>query len=141
MMPNLRNPEQPATRIGRRRRGVLQAACLIAAVAVLASLAPPPASAQEGFQVTFEVDQGTPGRVQLVGRVTNGRPDDVVDVHVTAEALDRKGRVVASGITYVEGRINRGDSRPFVAVVPPMAGASRYRASVTSFRSMGLQAP
>lgn len=115
-------------------------ACLIATLALLASLAPP-ASAQEGFQVTFEVDQGTPGRVQLVGRVTNARPDDVVDVHVTAEALDRKGRVVASGITYVEGRINRGDSRPFVAVVPPVAGASRYRASVTSFRSMGLQAP
>jgi hypothetical protein len=121
-------------------KAAVRRACLIAAVTLLAIL-PPPARGQDGFRVTFQVDQGTPDRVRLVGMVTNGRPDDVVDVHVTAEALDARGRVVASGITYVEGRLNRGDSRPFVAVVPMVTGMSRYRASVTSFRSLGLQAP
>ena len=114
--------------------------CLIIAASLLASLTLP-ARAQDGFSVTYEVDQSTTGRVQLTGQVVNGRGDDVFDVYVTAEALDRKGRMVASGIAYVEGRINRGDSRPFVVVVPAVAGASRYRVSVTSFRSMGMQAP
>lgn len=129
-----------ASRMVTRRRGAFRVVYLIAAAALLPGLAPP-APAQENFRVTFEVDRSTPGRVQLVGQVVNGRSDDVVDVHVTAEALDRKGRVVASGITYVEGRITSGDSRPFIAVVPTVAEATRYRASVTSFRSIGVQAP
>jgi hypothetical protein len=101
----------------------------------------PHADAQDGLRATFAVKQGGGQKVELAGTVTNGRGDDVVDVHVTAEALDRKGQVVATGITYVEGRIRSGDSRPFVAVVPAVPGAARYRVSVTSFRALGMQAP
>ena len=113
---------------------------LVAIVAwLLGALAP--AHAQDGLRATFATKQDGAGKVELAGQVTNWRSDDVVDVHVTAEALDRKGQVVASGITYVEGRIRSGDSRPFVAVVPAVPGAARYRVSVTSFRALGLQAP
>lgn len=100
------------------------------------------AIAQSTFQVDFAVDRSRAGKVQLVGSVRNDSQVEVFDVNVTAEALDRTGRVVASGITYVEGRIGRGESRPFVAVVPAVPGAVRYRAEVTSFRSgYGYQAP
>lgn len=112
------------------------------AVALLLTLPATAALAQNVFQVSFEVDRSRAGKVQLVGSVRNESQVEVFDVNVTAEALDRSGRVVASGITYVEGRIGRGESRPFVAVVPVAPGAVRYRAEVTSFRSgFGYQAP
>jgi len=111
-------------------------------VATLLTLFASPAPAQSTFQLSFDVDRSRPGKVQLVGSVRNDSTEDVFDVNVTAEALDRGGRVVASGITYVEGRIGRGESKPFVAVVPVAPGAVRYRAEVTSFRSgFGFQAP
>lgn len=111
-----------------------------AALLLLLSFAPAPA--QTGFQVSFEVDRSRPDKVRLVGLVRNDSAAEVFDVNVTAEALDRSGRVVASGITYVEGRIPQGESRPFVAVVPAAPNAVRYRAQVTSFRTgFGFQAP
>ena len=111
-------------------------------VALLLMLSITPAAAQTGFQVSFEVDRSRPDKVQLVGRVRNDSSAEVFDVNVTAEALDRSGRVVASGITYVEGRIPQGESRPFVVVVPAARSAVRYRAEVTSFRTgFGFQAP
>lgn len=113
----------------------------LAVVAAWLLGAVPPAHAQDGLRASFATKQDGAGKVELAGQVTNWRSDDVIDVHVTAEALDRKGQVVASGITYVEGRIRSGDSRPFVAVVPAVPGAARYRVSVTSFRALGLQAP
>jgi hypothetical protein len=117
-------------------------AWLLGLTAIAATLADPaPARAQDGFRVTFSAAPGAAGKTHVSGHVTNERAEDVFDVHVTAEALDRRGRVVASGITYVEGRVLRGDSRPFVAVVPDVPGAARYRASVSSFRSLGMQAP
>lgn len=112
------------------------------AAALLLVLSPAAALAQSGFQVSFDVDRGRPDKVQLVGSVRNDSPSDVFDVNVTAEALDRNGRVVASGITYVEGRITPGERKPFVAVIPVAPGAVRYRAEVTSFRAgFGYQAP
>lgn len=117
-------------------------AWLLGLTAIAATLADPvPARAQDGFRVTFSAAPGAAGKTNVSGHVTNERAEDVFDVHVTAEALDRRGRVVASGITYVEGRVLRGDSRPFVAVVPAVPGTARYRASVSSFRSLGMQAP
>jgi len=105
-------------------------------VVVVVAGAAAQAMAQADLRVTFEVDRSRPEKVHLVGRVTNQGGTDVVEVNVTAEALDRNGRVVASGITYVEGRIPQGGSQPFTAVVPGVPGATRYRASVTSFRPM-----
>ena len=115
-----------------------RALSVVVGIALLATAA----AAQDGFRVSFEVDRSRGDKVQLVGQVHNDSSSEVFDVNITAEALDRAGRVVASGITYVEGRIGRGESRPFVAVVPVAPGAVRYRAVVTSYRAgFGYQAP
>ena len=93
-----------------------------------------PALAQTGFRITYEVDESRPGRARLNGRVTNERPEDVFDVSVTAEALDAKGKVVARGISYVDSRIARGDSRAFSVSVPAVPGTTSFRVVVSSFR-------
>jgi hypothetical protein len=94
----------------------------------------PPALAQSGFRITFEVDDSRPGRARLNGRLTNERPNDVFEVSVTAEALDANGKVVARGISYVDARIARGDTRSFSVTVPAVPGTTSYRVVVSSFR-------
>lgn len=111
-------------------------------LALLLALSPTATLGQAAFHVSFNVDRSRSDKVQIVGSVLNNSFSDVFDVNVTAEALDHGGRVVASGITYVEGRIDPGQSRPFVAVVPVAPGAVRYRVEVTSFRAgFGVQSP
>ena len=108
------------------------ASALLALVVTLAAL---PALAQSGFRVTYDVDQSRPEKARLNGRVTNDRGQDVFEVSVTAEALDARGKVVARGISYVDARIGRGDSRPFSVSVPTVAGATGFRVVVSSFRT------
>jgi hypothetical protein len=93
-----------------------------------------PALAQQGFRITYEVDDSRPGRARLNGRLTNERGDDVFDVSVTAEALDARGKVVARGISFVDARIARGDTRMFSVTVPSVPGATTFRVTVSSFR-------
>ena len=100
-----------------------------------------PALAQQGFRITYEVDDSRPGRARLNGRLTNERSDDVFDVSVTAEALDARGKVVARGISFVDARIARGDTRVFSVTVPYVPGATSYRVMVSSFRPGMLQGP
>ena len=119
------------------RRG-LATALLTLAIALLVT----PALAQPGFRITYDVDDSRPGRARLNGKLTNERADDVFDVSVTAEALDAKGNVIARGISYVDSRIARGDTRAFAVTVPMVAGVSRFRVVVSSFRpGFSNQAP
>lgn len=112
----------------------------IAAALVVAAVASLPA--QETFRVTFEVDRTNPEQTQVTGTVYNESLQEMLDVSVTAEALDARGKVVARGITYVTSRIPGRGSVPFLAKVPSVPGAVRYRASVSSFRpGMGAQSP
>ena len=101
-----------------------------------------PAEAQN-FRISYDVDRtARPGQVVVRGNVVNEGPTDCFDVSVTAEALGSTGKVVASGVTYVDSRISRGDSKPFVAVVPSVPTATRYRVQVSSFRAgFTFQAP
>ena len=113
----------------------------ISALFVLALLlAVGAAYAQEGFRISYEVDDSRPGRARLNGKVTNERSYDVFEVSVTAEALDARGKVVARGISYVDYRIARGDTRTFAVTVPAVPGTVGYRVVVSSFR-IGIQAP
>ena len=105
-------------------------ALITLAVAILVA----PALAQQGFKISYEVDDSRPGRARLNGKLTNERGDDVFDVSVTAEALDAKGTVVARGISFVDARIARGDSRMFSVTVPSVPGATTFRVMVSSFR-------
>jgi hypothetical protein len=98
-------------------------------------LAPTTSPAQDGFRITYEVDRSRPERARLTGRVVNERPEDVFEVSLTAEAIDARGKVLARGITYVDSRIGRGDSRPFSMSVPTMPGTASFRVVVGSFRA------
>lgn len=110
----------------------------VAAVFVVAG-----AAEAQNFRITYEVDRtARPGQVVVKGNVLNDGPSDCFDVSVTAEALGSTGKVVAGGVTYVDSRIGRGESKPFVAVVPGVPAATRYRVEVTSFRAgFTFQAP
>lgn len=97
----------------------------------------------QNFRISYDVDRvARPGQVVVRGNVLNEGPSDCFDVSVTAEALGSSGKVVASGVTYVDSRIGRGDSKPFMAVVPSVPTATRYRVEVSSFRAgFTFQAP
>jgi hypothetical protein len=110
------------------RRGALVLLALILALPAATALA------QQGFRISYDVDDSRPGRSRLNGRVTNERTDDVFDVSITAEALDAKGKVLARGIAFVDSRIGRGDSRQFSVSVPTVPGATSFRVGVSSFR-------
>jgi hypothetical protein len=94
-----------------------------------------PADAQEGFKITYDVDQSRPEKARLNGRIVNERSQDVFEVNVTAEALDSRGHVVARGISYIDARIARGDSRTFSVSVPTVPGTASFRVVVSSYRT------
>ncbi|HEV8617327.1 MAG TPA: FxLYD domain-containing protein [Methylomirabilota bacterium] len=114
-------------------------AVLAALIAIAAGVT---AGAQETLRVTYEVDRTTrPGQARLNGLVVNEGSAEAVDVSVSAEAINSAGRVVARGVTYVDSRIARGDSRPFLVIVPNAAAAERFRVSATSVRGFSPQGP
>jgi hypothetical protein len=100
-----------------------------------------PAHAQQGFRVTYDVDQSRPDKARITGRVVNERTQDVFEVNVTAEALDARGRVLARGISYVDARIPPSDSRPFSMSVPTVPGTTGFRVVVSSYRTGAYQGP
>ncbi len=115
-----------------------RAAVVGVALALLAALA----SAQDGFRITHTVDRGNPAQTRINGTVFNAGHNEVVDVYVTAEAVDGGGKIVARGITFVSPAIAPGRSASFSASVPTMPGATSYRVRVSSFRfAQGLQSP
>ena len=122
-----------------RRAGARLTAIVAAFAATTLVLA---VEAQDSFRVTYTIDQSNPEQVQIAGTVFNDAIQDVFDVYVTAEALDARGKVVARGIAHVSARIPGRGSAPFVAKVPLVPAAVRYRAAVSGYRAgAGAQAP
>jgi hypothetical protein len=120
-------------RAGWRARGAGWALAVATGVLALAFTILTPASAQD-FRVSFDVDRANPSLVRLNGEVVNEGRADVLDVYVTAEALDNAGKVVARGITFVSSTIPSGRRANFSASVPVVPTAVRYRVNVSSFR-------
>lgn len=99
------------------------------------------AAGQEGFKVAWNAERLDTGRTRVTGTVTNEGRVDVLDVYVTAEALDDKKKVVARGIAFA-GSIPQRGTAPFTVNVPAPATATSFRVSVSSFRSgFGAQGP
>ncbi|HSE92561.1 MAG TPA: FxLYD domain-containing protein [Methylomirabilota bacterium] len=115
------------TTVGRRLGCGLVTAALLALMAVSVA-------AQGPFRITYDVDRSSPGRTRIAGQVFNDTPTDVVDVYVTAEAVDGNGKVVARGISFVSPAISRGGSAPFEAAVPAPPSATNFRVRVSSYR-------
>jgi hypothetical protein len=107
---------------------------LLALAALLAALTTA-AHAQDGFRITYDVDRARPEKARITGHVANERSQDVFEVSVTAEALDARGKVVARGISYVDARISRGDSRQFSVSVPTPPATTGFRVVVGSYRT------
>lgn len=121
-------------------RALLPGLLVLAALLTLGS----GAGAQESFRVTFDVDRSNPAQFVVTGNVLNEGRGEVLDVSVTAEAVDARGKTLARGIAYVSPRIVAGGSAPFTAKIPAVQGATRFRASVSSYRAgfgVGPQAP
>ena len=111
---------------------------LLAALTLFASAA----VAQSGFRVTHTVDRTTPTHVEISGTVTNDTRAEALEVSVTVEALNERGKAAARGIAFVSGRLPAGETAKFTAKVPVVAGVNGYRASVTSFRFVqSIQGP
>ena len=109
---------------------------LVVAVLMLGAV---DAAAQE-FRITFTVDRSTPDRTRVRGSVINAGRVDVLDVYVTAEALDGGGKIIGRGIAFVSSSIPQGASAGFEAAVP-VGSAANFRVRVTNFRQgLGMQA-
>jgi len=110
-------------------------------VALLAWL-PASAWAETPFRIAYDLDTSVAERVQVRGTVVNEARFDVVDVYVTAEALDAGGKVVARGVTFAAASLPRKARATFVANVPAVKGTASYRVIVSSFRpSLAAEAP
>lgn len=109
---------------------------VLAAVALAApALVPARAAAQGRFRVVWTVERTGAKQVELTGQVSNDSPEDVVDVYVTAEALDASGRVLARGIAFVAGQIAARQASQFSARVPNVRGTTGFHVGVSSFRA------
>jgi hypothetical protein len=113
---------------------------MCAIVVVMAALVPALAAGQESFQLRYGVDRTSPAQVRVNGTVTNDARLDVLDVYVTAEALDAGGRVLGRGIAFVSASIPQRGTAPFTISIPAAQAATSFRVRVSSFRfGMGLQ--
>jgi len=108
--------------------------------AMLTTLAPGAARAEDPFQIRYNIDRSGSGPVRVQGTVYNEARLDVLDVYVTAEALDAGGKVVGRGIAFVSGSIPQRASAPFVVNIPAAQTATTFRVRVSSFRyGAGMQ--
>lgn len=108
----------------------------LAALGALAAGADP-ARAQGPLRVTWSVERTGPTHVELAGRVMNDSSQDVVEVYVTAEALDASGKVLARGIAFVATQIPSRRASEFSARVPNVRGTTGFRVGVSNYR-LGL---
>jgi hypothetical protein len=126
-------PGDDTAHIGRRRAIVVAAAAL--------TLIPRLGQAQDPFQVSYTVERGGTGPVRVQGRVRNEGNVDVLDVYVTAEALDAGGKVLGRGLVFVGSLIPPRAQAPFAISIPAAQAAASFRVRVSSFRQgFGQQA-
>jgi len=121
MLPAARVP------IGRRRAMGLMAAAL--------AFLPRRAAALDPFNLTYTVERASgsaPARV--TGRVLNESSQDMLDVYVTAEAVDAAGKVLGRGIVFVSASIPPRGVVPFAISIPAAQAATGFRVRVSSFR-------
>jgi hypothetical protein len=93
--------------------------------------------AQEPFRVTYNVERQDAGKTTMTGTVQNEARGDVIDVYVTAEALDANKKVIARGISFVTSSLRQGATAPFTVSIPAPPTANAFRVRVSSYR-MGL---
>ena len=89
---------------------------------------------QSRFRVTYTPRPRDASALVLDGRVSNEADRDVLDVWVTAEALNASGKVLATGLCFVSPSIAAHRNAGFVAKLPFREGVQSFRVAVTSYR-------
>ena len=107
-------------------------ACLLV-LAVLVAPAWAGAQTARSFRLTWAVDKTGSVVTEVTGRITNDARVDAIDIYVTVEGVDDKGKVLSRGLTHV-GNLAPAESNNFTAKVPVVPGIQSYRAIVSSFR-------
>jgi hypothetical protein len=89
--------------------------------------------AQE-FRLTFERQPDEPTSLVLAGTVSNETSRDVVDVWVSAVALNASGRVVGRGLAFASPLLRSRAATNFTIKLPRVEQVQSFRVSVSSFR-------
>lgn len=115
--------------------GIILALCLVLLGVGLATAQP--------FRITFRRAPDAPSSIVLMGEVSSDGLRDVVDVWVTADALNAEGKVVGRGIAFVTSFLpGRGTTTTFTVKLPRAEEAHSFRLVVSSFRyASGAQSP
>jgi hypothetical protein len=114
--------------------GIIVAVCLVFLGVGIATAQP--------FRITFRRERDEPSSIVLKGEVFNDGRRDVVDVWVTADALNAEGKAVGRGIAFVASFLSGGGSTTFTVKLPRVEEADSFRLGVSSFRyASGLQSP
>lgn len=90
--------------------------------------------AAQPFHITVRREPDEPSSLVLAGELANNGGRDVVDVWVTAEALNAEGKVVARGLVFATAMLRARSSTPFTVKLPRAPDARAFRAAVSSFR-------
>ena len=114
--------------------GIILAVCLVLLSVGLATAQP--------FRITFRRGHDEPSSVVLMGEVFNDGLRDVVDVWVTAEALNAGDKIVGRGIAFVTSFLPGRGTTTFAVKLPRVEEARSFRLVVSSFRyASGTQSP
>jgi hypothetical protein len=114
--------------------GIILAVCLVLLGVGLAIAQP--------FRITFRRGHDEPSSIVLQGEVFNDGSRDLVDVWVTAEALNAGDQVVGRGIAFVTSFFPGRGVMTFTVKLPRVEEAQSFRLVVSSFRyASGVQSP
>ena len=114
--------------------GIILAMCLVLLGVGLATAQP--------FRITFQRERDEPSSIVLMGEVFNDGLRDVVDVWVTADALNAEGKVVGRGVAFVASFLRGRGTTTFTVKLPWAEQAHSFRLVVSSFRyASGAQSP
>ncbi|HSE04691.1 MAG TPA: FxLYD domain-containing protein [Methylomirabilota bacterium] len=118
---------------------LLAATALTATLLLLLSGGP---GAAQDLRLTFERQPDEPTSLVLAGTLSNDSSRDVVDVWVTAEALNAGGRVVGRGLAFASPLLRGRASTKFTVKLPRVEQAQSFRVFVSSFRYLaGAESP
>jgi hypothetical protein len=103
-------------------------------VAVLLVLLEAGLATAQPFRITFRREPDEATSIVLKGEVFNDGSRDLVDVWVTADALDAGGKAVGRGLAFVAALLPGPGSTSFTVKLPRVEAARSFRLAVSSFR-------
>ena len=111
-------------------------------LAALLSLLAARLAIAQPFRITFQRERDEATSIVLKGEVFNEGGRDLVDVWITADALDAEGRAVGHGLAFVASVMPGPGRMSFTVKLPRVEGARSFRLAVSSYRYLStMQSP